>query len=230
MIPSSDHNETLSGDTLYSVFLNYEWREIVVAAVIEKMNYLASTINDETELQDFEVRYGALIDDLYNEDAVDGTPVGTIINFVGEIADIPAKWRLCNGASLLGSSYPELFAIMPASMISGANFTLPALSGRFVRSTANDSDVGNIGGSNSHTLTTAELPAHSHTIPSHSHTVSVADGAGSQGRAARGTNTNVSTFNTSTAAATVTGNEGSGNSFSTLPSHQFFLAIIKVLP
>ena len=65
MIPDSDHNETLAGDTLYSVSLNYQWRKIVIPFVISGMEQIAAAIEDETERQEFEARYGALIDDFY---------------------------------------------------------------------------------------------------------------------------------------------------------------------
>jgi hypothetical protein len=70
LIPSSDHNEALSGDALYSAFLNHEWREIVLPFIIAGMAGIAASIEDETDRQEFEVRYGALIDDFYNEDTV----------------------------------------------------------------------------------------------------------------------------------------------------------------
>ena len=66
MIPTTNHNEALAGDTLYSAFLNHEWRTIVMPFVIRGMAEIAAAIEDESERQDFEVRYGAMIDDFYN--------------------------------------------------------------------------------------------------------------------------------------------------------------------
>lgn len=67
MIPNSGHNEALAGDTLYSVSLNYEWRKIIVAAVNQHLDALAATIEDESDLEDFEVRSGALLEDFYDD-------------------------------------------------------------------------------------------------------------------------------------------------------------------
>lgn len=67
MIPTSEHNEALAGDSLYSAFLNHEWREVVIPIIVSGMEQIAETIEDETERQTFEVRYGALIDDLYGD-------------------------------------------------------------------------------------------------------------------------------------------------------------------
>lgn len=66
MIPDSEHDEALTGDTLFSASFNYEWRRIVIPAIIYRLDTLAATIEDETDRQEFEVRCGALIDDLYN--------------------------------------------------------------------------------------------------------------------------------------------------------------------
>lgn len=66
MIPTSEHDEALAGDTLFSASLNYEWRRIVIPAIIARLDVIAATIDDETDRQDFELRCGALIDDLYN--------------------------------------------------------------------------------------------------------------------------------------------------------------------
>jgi hypothetical protein len=73
LIPTTDHNEALAGDTLYSAFLNHEWRTIVLPFVIAGMKQLAAAIEDESERQDFEVLYGAMIDDFYNADSPGGT-------------------------------------------------------------------------------------------------------------------------------------------------------------
>ena len=66
MIPTSEHNEALAGDVLYSAFLNHEWRTIVLPFIIDGLAKIAAGIEDETDRQAFEVRYGALIDDFYN--------------------------------------------------------------------------------------------------------------------------------------------------------------------
>jgi len=78
-IPTTEHNEALSGDTLYSAFLNYQWREIVMPYIISGMKELESTIEDETERQDFWVRYGAMIEDFYDEDVMLSQPLSVTL-------------------------------------------------------------------------------------------------------------------------------------------------------
>lgn len=231
MIPTSDHNEALAGDTLYSAFLNHEWREIVLPFIVAGMEKIAATIEDETERQTFEVRYGAMIDDFYNEDIVDGTPIGVIATFIGEIASIPPKYLLCNGATYAQADYPELAAILPSTFLSGSNFTVPALSGRFIRGAVADNVIGEIGGALNVTLTVANLPAHHHTVPAHSHTFLKGSAVASQNlRAALGNNAAQADQVTSTHPATDTSDTGGGLDFAIIPPYQRFLYIIKALP
>jgi microcystin-dependent protein len=217
MIPLSDHNEALAGDTLYSAFLNHEWREIVLPFIVAGMEKLAAGIEDETERQTFENRYGAMIDDFYNEDIVDGTPVGTIVAFIGLIADIPNKWLLCNGTAYLQADYPDLSAILKPAFKSGANFFTPNLAGHYLRGAVDDSDHSGESGANSTTLTIANLPAHSHTF---------VKGTGGTGTIA----TSSAEGRNESGAPQTTSSVGSGTSFSNEPLHYRFHWIIKALP
>jgi microcystin-dependent protein len=232
VIPTSNHNEALSGDVLYSAFLNHEWRKIVLPFIIAGMAKIAAGIEDESDRQDFEVLYGAMIDDFYNEDVVDGTPVGAIMAFVGEVADIPAKWLLCNGATKNNADYPELAAIMPPIWDGVTQFVLPDLRTRFLRGAANDAGLGSSGGENSHTLTIAELPVHNHQVPAHSHTFASFNNAGAGGAnvVASGLSGGASTKTSSTQAATNTSDTGSATPFDNQPSFITFHWIIKALP
>jgi microcystin-dependent protein len=58
---------------------------------------------------------------------VDDTPPGVIYPFAGAIANIPAGYLLCNGASLLRSSYAALFAVIGTiyGAADGSHFNIP---------------------------------------------------------------------------------------------------------
>ena len=58
---------------------------------------------------------------------VDDTPPGVVYPFAGPIANIPAGYLLCNGASLLRSSYAALFAAIGTiyGAADGTHFNLP---------------------------------------------------------------------------------------------------------
>jgi microcystin-dependent protein len=78
-------------------------------------------------------------------------PVGSVILWSGSVASIPAKWALCDGTS-----------------------GTPDLRGRFIVGAGGAYAVGATGGAESVTLTTAQIPAHSHGLRVHNSTV--ADG------------------------------------------------------
>lgn len=125
---------------------------------------------------------------------------GTVLPFAGATA--PNGWLLCYGQAVNRSDYPNLFAAIGTTFGAGdgsTTFNLPDLRGRVPagkdnmggtpanRLTTAGSGVdgptlGAAGGSQAHTLTTAQMPAHAHTAtdaghshgvtdPTHAHTV-----------------------------------------------------------
>lgn len=215
MIPTSAHNEALTGDTLYSAFLNREWREIVLPFIIAGMDKIANSIDDETERQDFEVLYGAMIDDFYNEEVPVAEAIGSIKLWASET--IPASWLWCNGQSLAESAYPDLFALIGNTFGSaGAGFfNLPQTGFRFILGIDDFAELGDFGGAAMHTLTIAEMP-------SHSHATGMSTGTGAGGAAARGTNTVVANANTNLI--------GGGGAHNNMPPYRRLAYIIKALP
>lgn len=69
----------------------------------------------------------------------EGVPSGLICMWHGLIANIPAGWLLCDG-----------------------NNGTPDLRAKFVRGSPAATEAGGTGGEDTHTLTVAELPAHTH--------------------------------------------------------------------
>jgi len=91
-----------------------------------------------------------------------GNPTGSIIIWVTAAA--PSDYLLCDGASVLRATYPDLFAVIGTyfGSVDGTHFNVPNLKGRVVvgvNSSDTEFDVmGETGGAKTHTLTTAELP------------------------------------------------------------------------
>lgn len=85
-------------------------------------------------------------------------------------------WLLCDGRSLSKQEYSNLFSCIGYAFGgSGNSFNLPDTTGKIVASVSNTHTLGQSVGSESHTLSTNELPSHSHTgttnaSGSHSHT------------------------------------------------------------
>lgn len=96
-------------------------------------------------------------------------PPGSIAMFGGAAA--PTGWLLCNAASVLRATYPALFAAIGTTFgaVDGAHFTLPDLRGRVPLGvgTGDAADatahvLGQKAGTETHTLTTGQIPTHSH--------------------------------------------------------------------
>jgi microcystin-dependent protein len=102
------------------------------------------------------------------------TPTGVVSPFAGLTA--PDGWLLCAGQEVSRDTYSRLFAVIGSQYGDGdgsTTFLLPDMRGRTAaapddmggtdagRLTWND-DLGTVGGSQTHTLTTAQMPKHRH--------------------------------------------------------------------
>lgn len=116
------------------------------------------------------------------------TPAGALIMFAGTAA--PSGWLLCDGSVVSQSTYASLFSVVGSTYNTGGegagNFRLPDLRGRVPvgRNAGTFSTLGATGGAETVTLTTAQMPSHSHANTAttdsqggHSHTVTVSGGA-----------------------------------------------------
>ena len=84
----------------------------------------------------------------------DNIPKGVIVMWSGTLATIPAGWALCDGTN-----------------------DTPNLQGKFIVGTNPTTPIGSTGGSAQATLTTEQLPSHSHPTGSHTHTFNGNTGA-----------------------------------------------------
>lgn len=70
---------------------------------------------------------------------------------------------ILDGSTYATADYPELSDLLPAHLISGANFTLPDVGNAFPFGVSGEDDSSVVVGSNALSLTIAQLPAHTHT-------------------------------------------------------------------
>ena len=89
----------------------------------------------------------------------------------------PTGWLLCDGSAVSRTTYAGLFAVISTTYGVGngtTTFNLPNLKGRVpVGRDSGDSSfdvLGETGGAKTHTLTTSEMPSHTHTQDAHTHT------------------------------------------------------------
>jgi microcystin-dependent protein len=124
-------------------------------------------------------------------------PAGALMPYAGAAA--PTGWLLCDGSAVSRTTYAALFAVLSTTYGVGdgsSTFNLPDLRGRVIAgqddmggSSANrltglsggvDGDtLGAAGGAESHTLTSAEIPAHTHPATSTSTSTSTASSSAS---------------------------------------------------
>lgn len=147
-------------------------------------------------------------------DLTNAIPSGIICMWSGESTAIPSGWHLCDGSS-----------------------GTPDLRDRFIVGAGSTYEVGNTGGSDSVTLSTSQIPSHTHSIGSHSHDIYIADqnyGSTSSGRyigssdsVATDSSSNLVRGRTETASGN-TGSTGSGSSHENRPPYFALCFIMKL--
>ena len=99
-------------------------------------------------------------------------PPGTITMFGGSTP--PTGWLICDGSLVSSTTYLQLYTVIGNSFnttSSSGQFNLPNLQGRVPVGVSPSYPLGSSGGEATHTLTTNEMPSHTHTIndPGHFH-------------------------------------------------------------
>jgi microcystin-dependent protein len=100
---------------------------------------------------------------------VSGSPSGSITMYGGSSA--PTDWLLCGGAAVSRSTYSALFSVIGTTYGAGdgsSTFNLPDFGGKGPMGYKSDNSkfdaLAETSGEETHTLTTDEMPAHTHTL------------------------------------------------------------------
>ncbi|ULY68610.1 hypothetical protein [Chlorella virus XW01] len=113
-------------------------------------------------------------------------PIGIVLPFATTTA--PEGWLVCNGQEVSKTTYASLWNIIGNTFgvaVDSNNFKLPDLRGRVIVGNGmgnglSNRNIGDISGSETHTLTIAEIPGHTHTgttnsSGTHSHELNIVD-------------------------------------------------------
>ena len=105
--------------------------------------------------------WGTLVNE--NFDKIDATSItGVVQLYAGSTA--PSGWLICNGQAVSRTTYAALFAVIGTTYGAGngsTTFNVPNLVNKTVRGS---NSLGKTGGADTVTLSTANLPAHSHGV------------------------------------------------------------------
>ncbi len=173
-------------------------------------------------------------------------PSGVMVAYGGSIA--PSGWLVCDGSAVSRTTYAGLFTAIGTAYGAGdgsTTFNVPDLRDRVPigvspgslgsdRPTARS--LGQTGGEESHTLTTAEMPSHNHSVSDPGHQHGTADGSNfatdgsytveTAGSDDRCPSSYVGSTNSSTTGITI-GNTGGGGSHNNMQPFAVCNWIIK---
>jgi len=163
-------------------------------------------------------------------------PVGAIVDYTG--ASAPSGWLLCEGGEVSQEVYSSLYSSIGTIYNLGTevagNFRLPDFRGRVAVGKGTGTGltartVGSTFGTESHPLTSADIPSHSHSVTDAGHTHNfVASGGGS---GLPGRNTDASTTYNNNSSTNTTGmtlqNTGSGTAHNNVQPSVVAKKIIK---
>lgn len=165
--------ETLPADTICRVLFipnSTDWLAQVIGAVqaltfdYNWTPYGAVTPEEAAEAM------GVMFDRLCLNEGV-CRMVGELVLWAGSGAPDATNLLLCDGAHYSNVDYPALWGVIGTTYggTGATDFALPDLRGKVVVGESGSHALGSTGGSETVTLTTAEIPAHTHTDTGHTH-------------------------------------------------------------
>lgn len=155
------------------------WLAVVAGALIELTRESNFEEFGTATPSDCTTVFSIMFDKFSNNEGVCRV-IGEIIAYAGATSPDP-RWLACDGSSLVRADYADLFSIIGTTYGSadGSHFNIPDLRGRVgvhigAAPSLSSYALGQTGGEESHTLTVAETPIHSHNDTGHTHAEGIA--------------------------------------------------------
>lgn len=157
------------------------------------------------------------------------SPTGVVAPFAASVP--PGGWLVCDGSAVSRAGYANLFSVIGTTWGAGngsSTFNLPDLRGRTALGANGSHALASTGGAETVTISTAQLPSHTHPItdPGHFHASVIADASNTGGTTAH---TAATAGNTASAMTGITATDatGSGNPVTTISPYATLVWIIK---
>lgn len=145
------------------------------------VNVPANSTTPEIRHQIDGTTYKAPLQDA-SQPSPDSTPIGALMMYAGGTQPPDLRWLVCDGSLLNRADYPDLFNVLSTSYNTGGEagtqFRLPDMRSRLpvgagAGAGLTSRAIGVTAGEENHTLSTTEMPSHSHSgstsSDSHSH-------------------------------------------------------------
>lgn len=164
-----------------------------------------------------------------------GLPVGSITMYAGTSSMLPTGWLICQGQAVSRTTYAELFSRLGTSYGVGdgsTTFNLPDLNARFPLGLATGAarSRGDVGGAESVTLTTAQIPAHTHgAAGAHTHSLSTAGSNILSSSTATRNQPDATTGTTGSSGSHTHASVGGGDAHENMPPYVVVYYLIKVV-
>lgn len=156
------------------VSVNQTWVGYVLG-VLEKLNRDSTWQGDDNAVYDVRQQVEALMEAFANGSEVCMVPIGAVLPFFA--GAVPTNYLPCDGTEVNKSDYPDLYELLSGYVTEPTeetfnvpDFRLRMLMGSGIESEGSFSlPLLSEAGALRHTLTTGELPSHTHSIPAHTH-------------------------------------------------------------